>query len=255
MQLPFTSAGTNILWLDPSEKFVNFSSNTATVASIFDRHNGEVYIPQSTNPPTWHSSLLGKYVNEGNGQPGFTFDGTQSIKMNLPTGFVLNGIGKQIIYVGACHPTTFTPSITHFNAVFDFGGKTSSTAGFFDFEFFDFGGNKDCDIERGDDASNFDAIGPFTTDAKLHVYTVIYDGTNAILRVDGVQKLNSPATTTNAGNLTINQISIGDWTDGSFPASTHAYYIGHMGHQTFFYGDPTTTPTEVEDYMMELYGL
>lgn len=252
LQLPLTSAGSNIFWLDPSERFINRNKSNKIVA-VIDRHSGSILTPP-TNAPTYHRSLLGKYANEGNGRPGLTFDGYQSLRQNYTTKFVLNGVGKQVIYVGACYPTSFTPSGTNTNVVFNLGGATPSTAGYFLFEFFNTGGNG-CDIERGDDASNQDNSGIQAAESKLHIYTVIYDGLNMILRIDGVQKLKTVATNSHAGSLTIDQIAIGDYTDGSFPAFPHANYIGHLGMQAMFYSNPSHTPSEVEDYMMKYYGM
>lgn len=253
MQLPIIGSGTDVFWIDPSKKFVNFDSS-GNVKSVIDRHTGTAYAPYSNNMPTWKPNLLGKYTNEGNGQPGFVFNGSQSMRISIPNNHVLNGTGKQMMYIGACQPTAFTPSGTNTNVVCNLGGSTAATAGYFVFEFFNTGGNG-CDIERGDDASNQDNSGIQAADTNLHIYTAIYDGYNMILRIDGIQKLKTAAVLSAAGYLTINQLAIGDYTDGSFPAFPHSNYIGNLGMQVFYYGNPIHVSTEVEDYMAKLYGL
>ena len=237
MQLPIKDS--LLFWLDPSERFVARDNNNK-ITSVIEKISDKPLLPASTSAaPTWT-------VNAINGQPAMTFAGGQSLKFSFGTRTVSTGTKNPLVITAVAKGTSFP---TADNAILELGSATLTNPGI------------SLDITTGPvfqayryDDTNLTADAATKTPATTawHVYTVVYDGTNIILRIDGAQ-VASTAATNGVGHFTGDQIVIGDFTDGTISGFTHGYFTGSIA-QVISYASTSSDP-DPENYLLAYYGI
>lgn len=239
MRPPITPAK-EIIWIDAYEKFVNKSSN-GLISSIVNRFDGTL-ISQSNKllQPTWDPAGI-------NNAPAISFSGGQSLKCSLPSS--ISGIKIPIIAILTAKCTDLSGDVpdaggypfvigNKINVIgyAAFGPKISSTS---------------IDVLRlQDDDSQEDLTDPYFLNAtKTHVYTMIYDGINLTLRIDGktVSKAATPLTAT--GFATFDQFTLGDVNDA---IGTDIFFTGKISELLIYQGYDFINE---EDYMMGKAGI
>lgn len=240
MQLPIKDS--LLFWCDPSERFV-FRDSSNKITSVIEKVSDKPLLPASTAAaPTWVANVV-------NGQPVMRFAGAQSLKLSLDTRSITTGTKNPLVVSAAVRATSFPGGD---NAVLELGSATLSNPGIS----IDFTTGPVIQAYRYDDTNLVaDAAlkNPAPTPTAWHIYTAIYDGTNMILRIDGVE-INSIAATNGVGHFTGDQIVIGDFTDGTVSGFAHGFFTGDIG-QVIVYGGDGSPDLDVENYLKAYYGI
>lgn len=240
MNLPFTSTSL-LFWMDPSERFVARDSSNK-ITSMIERISGSPIRPRaSATSPTWQPDIR-------NGQPALSFGGAHALVFNFAPLVITTGTRNPIVVSVAAKANSFAVGD---NSLMALGSATLTnpamsltytSATFLQVYRFD-------DVSVSTDAAI--KTNP-STPTSWHIYTGIYDGTNLILRIDGVQVASSVAANS-TGHFTGDQLGIGDYTDGAVGGFGHGYFNGYIG-QVVVYGG-TSPDIDTENYLKDYYGI
>lgn len=240
MNLPITSTSL-LFWMDPSERFVARDSSNK-ITSVVERISGSPILPRSSaTSPTWT-------VNIRNGQPALSFGGAHALRFNFPPRVISTGTRNPIVVSVAAKANSFAVGDS---SLMDLGSSTLSNPALS----LDYTAASFLQVYRYDDFSvsaDFATKTNPSTPTAWHIYTGIYDGTNMILRVDGVQLNINPATNS-TGHFSGDQLAIGDYTDGGVSGFGHGYFNGYIG-QVIMYGG-SSPDIDVENYLKDYYGI
>jgi hypothetical protein len=237
LPLPFED-DTLFAWFDTAQAFVNFNGSSL-VNGMINRLNGHAALQtDATMQPTWNATAMNKY-------PGLVFNGNQRFTMPLSS---LSGINIPITFVIALMGGSLND--LGFGVPIALGSSTLANVYFTILPV-----STEVDLDRAHDTSASDIDGAIYTFANTapHVFTGIYDGTSVILRVDGVQKAIVPATTSTGKQVSIDQLAIGDYTDGAVGGFGHGYFTGTIGPILIYKGG--FAPIEAEKWMMQTVGI
>lgn len=243
MQLPLTS-NSLLFWLDPSEKFVALGPNNR-ITSIVDRLSGiPLFADNPVSFPVWSDNNI-------NGRPALIFSGAQNLRFNFNYNAASVSIAKvPITLMMVVKTDTFTGGSG--STVLDLGSKTNANPGLI------LGtgissGNK-VRAYRFDDIGNSDFGTLIASDTNFHLYTIIYDGANIRLRIDGKQ-IDSVIASSSTGRFDGNQLSIGDYTQSSATAFGHTYAICKVATILMYVGLVGDVDLNPEDYLRQYYGI
>jgi len=251
MRLPETSAA-NLFLLDAKRKYINFAQATPSsllALGVLNRAN-DTYVTQTTAlaQPAWSvNALLGTYAGRNNpgiqvpettvGVEGLTFNGTaQYLEYDaVATNFSGTETPFTVVSVASCvNPSSGTNTIWSATSV---GNATPilslhATGANLVFTETSSGGTKTASA---------------ATDTAVHVVTCIRDGSNLIIRVDGVQiastAITSPAAQTYTGFCVGSQ---------NYTSNTN-FFAGSIGLVSMYAG--VADIDEVEAYCLLHYGV
>lgn len=240
LPLPYTD-DILLAWIDPGEG-VLYSPGSLNVYSVLNRINGKGATQLNAGmQPTWSATAM-------NGTPGLVFSGGQRLTIDLPL-VTLGGVGVPITFCMGWGGGTSNDAV--FGIPLTLGSKTLPNP-----EFLILPLSTSVDLNRLHDGNLVDLDDLFYVfdNSKPHILTGIFDGSQMILRVDGVQVATLATTHTGNRQVSIDQLALGDLTDGAVAGPQgHDYYNGVVGPVLVYKG--STPPIDAEKALMEMVGL
>lgn len=233
--------------MDPSEKFVNLTSNNRVV-SIAEQVSGRPIIPEGPNfQPVWTPNSI-------NGQPSIKFDGGQNLRFNLDIRANF-GKGVPIVIMAVARTLTFNSfAVPPFGeTIAALGGQFNGNCGLI-LQTATLSGNKVVQLARYDNNDAFDVPTAYPMDNGYHIFTAIYDVANVKLRVDGVY-VASTTVTGSVGPFDGTQISVGDYTQAVIPIFGHNHLVGNVATVLAYAGMVGNIDFGPEDYLRQYYGI
>jgi len=195
--LPYTS-GSLLFWMNPTAR--NILYRNSSITSVKENVTGNPILPNFSLAeimPTWTN-------NVANGYPALNFSAPNqtSIKFPLPNGNPVTGTAKPItlMAVARCTDTNGGTCVQL--------GTTNLADGSGLWIFFD-GGATTVEIDYQDRSGALDSVVQnIPHDVAFHLYTVVIDGKNVKLRIDGVEMASTPIVLATS-KLNLNTISLG----------------------------------------------
>jgi hypothetical protein len=233
MQLPYDSNAT-LVYLDPIDQYM--IRNGSTVQTIYNRAGNQAMIQLvGGSQPGWSGTAMGSL-------PGWVFSGGQRIVLGVPSGTYSRP-----------NPLVVSMALTgtsSFNSPISLGSATLSNPQI------SFAITLTVDqavhnvlVNAVDDSNHLDqSEATVNINANVHILTALIDNTQIITRIDGA--VVNTAAVTSSTTLSVNQLVLGDNTDG---VAGHTYYTGNVGKVIISRGD--VVGLRSEEYLLDYYGI
>lgn len=239
MQFPYDS-NSILAYLDPIDQYM--IRKGSTVQTIYNRVNNQAMIqPTVAAQPTYSLTAM-------NGLPGWVFDGTsQRITLSLPK-----------VAISKPKPLTLAYALangSNFNFGFNIGSATLPNPQIFlGFVPTSLDAVDNVDVVIQDDTgANDAAYATIAVDSNTHIVSAIIDTTQLTLRFDGKVVATAPISSTAGNSITLDQLALGDVSDGSVGGTGHFYFAGSIGKVIIEQGDVANLAGE--KYLLDYYSI
>lgn len=234
MQLPYLSSSL-LVWIDPSEKFVNKNVSRKTL-SVLNRVNGNpVRQLSEERKPTWSPTAI-------NNTPGFIFSGEQRLTLDLPPYSVSS---KSLGITFATQFSAVTGSIA-----LEIGNSNNTSLAGLGLGF-DTGSDLVEPYLFADDSKGFGFNFENIFDNKVHVWSLLFDFANITTKLDG--KVVNVTPVSDITGFHFDSLTLGDVNFDSSNSLDHFYFTGNIGTVLVYQGN--RIHSAAEDFVMKSSGL